>query len=85
MWKEIQSGCVDENLRLQDAVNAQVDIDRIVCKLTELNEELWNDKVNYGCECQICHSFWSYFQNETERFVFCPHCGSKNEVRGDKE
>ena len=36
----------------------------------------WIDYVNSHCECSVCHTEWSYFQNETECFEFCPNCGA---------
>ena len=36
----------------------------------------WIDYVNSHCECSVCHTEWSYFQNEVECFEFCPNCGA---------
>ena len=43
----------------------------------------WIDYVNSHCECSVCHTEWSYFQNETECFEFCPHCGA--DMRGEQD
>lgn len=43
----------------------------------------WIDYVNSHCECSVCHTEWSYFQNETECFEFCPNCGA--DMRDDDE
>ena len=40
----------------------------------------WIDYANSHCECSVCHTEWSYFQNEVECFEFCPNCGAKMEV-----
>lgn len=36
----------------------------------------WIDYANSHCECSVCHTKWSYFQNEVECFEFCPNCGA---------
>lgn len=36
----------------------------------------WIDYANSHCECSVCHTEWSYFQNEVECFEFCPNCGA---------
>lgn len=36
----------------------------------------WIDYVNSHCTCTACGSEWSYFENETERFKYCPNCGA---------
>lgn len=37
----------------------------------------WIDVVNSHCTCSVCGSEWSYFENETERFNYCPNCGAR--------
>lgn len=39
----------------------------------------WWETVNSHCTCSVCDSQWSFFENETERFVYCPNCGAKME------
>lgn len=29
------------------------------------------------CICPVCDSRWNYYDNDTHRFIFCPHCGTK--------
>ena len=43
----------------------------------------WIDYANSHCECSVCHTEWSYFQNETECFEFCPNCGA--DMRGETD
>ena len=42
----------------------------------------WIDYANSHCECSVCHTEWSYFQNEVECFEFCPNCGA--DMRGEQ-
>jgi hypothetical protein len=37
----------------------------------------WIEERTY-MECPSCHDIWHYEENQTERFKFCPTCGSKN-------
>ena len=37
----------------------------------------WIEYVNSHCECPFCHSEWSFFDNDTERFDYCPNCGAQ--------
>lgn len=32
-------------------------------------------KHDNSCECPLCHTEWSYFDNESEWFKYCPNCG----------
>ena len=41
----------------------------------------WIEYDNSHCECPFCHEEWSYFDNEVERFDFCPKCGA--DMRGE--
>lgn len=43
----------------------------------------WIDYANSHCECSVCHTKWSYFQNEVECFEFCPNCGA--DMRGEQD
>lgn len=43
----------------------------------------WIEYDNSHCECPFCHEEWSYFDNEVERFNFCPNCGTKMEEGAD--
>ena len=39
----------------------------------------WIEYDNSHCECPFCHEEWSYFDNEVERFNYCPNCGARLE------
>ena len=39
----------------------------------------WIEYDNSHCECPLCHEEWSYFDNDVERFNYCPNCGAKME------
>lgn len=41
----------------------------------------WIDYVNSHCECSVCHAEFNYFDNCTECFNYCPHCGAKMGVQ----
>ena len=56
-----------------DAVEA---IEALPPAQPERKRGTWIDYVNSHCECSVCHTEWSYFQNETEHFEFCPNCGA---------
>ena len=43
----------------------------------------WIECDDRHCECPICHSVWSYFENMVEYFDFCPHCGA--DMRGGED
>ena len=42
-----------------------------------ITQGTWIEYDNSHCECPSCHSEWSYFDNETERFDYCPNCGER--------
>lgn len=39
----------------------------------------WIEYDNSHCECPFCHEEWSYFDNDVERFNYCPKCGARLE------
>ena len=43
----------------------------------------WVEYDNSHCECPLCHAEWSYFDNDVERFNYCPNCGAKMEEPED--
>ena len=44
----------------------------------------WIEYVNSHCECPFCHKEWSFFENMTEWFNFCPNCGAEMEANDDR-
>lgn len=46
-------------------------------ELPKAFEAKWIDVVNSHCKCPCCGDEWSYFENETERFKYCPNCGTE--------
>lgn len=44
----------------------------------------WIEYVNSHCECPFCHKEWSFFENMTEWFNFCPNCGAEMEANDAK-
>lgn len=34
--------------------------------------------------CSNCKSDWNIFDNETYRFIFCPNCGAKMDLEGER-
>lgn len=46
-------------------------------ELPKAYEPKWIDVVNSHCKCPCCGDEWSYFENETERFKYCPNCGTE--------
>lgn len=43
----------------------------------ERKKGTWIEYDNSHCECPFCHEEWSYFDNETEYFNYCPNCGAE--------
>ena len=33
-----------------------------------------------NCECSICHECFDMCDNDTYRFVYCPHCGARMDI-----
>ena len=54
--------------------------ERVDPETAEPKHGRWIEYVNSHCECPFCHSEWSFFDNETERFDYCPNCGSKMDL-----
>ena len=36
----------------------------------------WVEYENSHCECPFCHTEFSYYDNETNLFNYCPNCGA---------
>lgn len=47
---------------------AELEEKQIPQKLTEHEDEF---------ECSACGELWNYYDNDTERFDYCPHCGQR--------
>ena len=52
---------------------------RLVIPQPERKKGRWIEYVNSHCECPFCHKEWSFFENMTEWFNFCPNCGARLE------
>lgn len=40
----------------------------------------WIDVDGKYCKCFMCGAEWSYRDNRTDMFKFCPNCGAKMEI-----
>lgn len=45
----------------------------------------WDEIVNQGMYCSECHNYFSFDDNCTEEFDYCPHCGAKMDEVSDEE
>lgn len=45
-------------------------------EVQERKKGQWIEYDNSHCECSVCHEEWSYFDDEPDRFNFCPNCGA---------
>lgn len=68
--------CADCSMQNEGFCRAERWID-IQPTIEPITQGTWIEYDNSHCECPFCHSEWSYFDNETERFDYCPNCGAR--------
>lgn len=42
------------------------------------------DEVTLTSRCSVCKAEFDWFDNDMERFIFCPNCGAKMEVNTEE-
>ena len=46
-------------------------------KIKQIPNAWLNDDIEEKCTCPCCHKSWSFYDNDTQTFEYCPNCGQK--------
>ena len=46
-------------------------------KIKQIPNAWLNDDIEEKCICPCCHKSWSFYDNDTQTFEYCPNCGQK--------
>lgn len=68
-----------DDVGILDGEDIKVVFDNLPSAQPERKKGKWIEYVNSHCECPFCHKEWSFFENMTEWFNFCPNCGAELE------
>lgn len=46
-------------------------------KIKQIPNAWLNDDIEEKCICPCCRKAWSFYDNDTQTFEYCPNCGQK--------